>query len=154
MIGFSQDLSMLVDGVALPLDPAPAGDTAEATLARAVIISLFTWRRARPDDELPDGESRMGWFGDSFAEVNGDRIGSRLWLLARRKLVPRTINEAREMAEEALAWLIEDGVATRVEVIAERMGLSGLALSVRITRTNGAVLDLRFADIWRVIANG
>ena len=39
-------------------------------LVRAVIISLFTWRRAHDDDVLPNaGMSRMGWWGDSFPPV-------------------------------------------------------------------------------------
>jgi len=78
MLISSQPLSIVIDGetvelVQSGLDP----------LARAVIISLFTWRRANPDDVLPAGDDRQGWFGDTFAEVRGDRIGSRLWLLSR-----------------------------------------------------------------------
>jgi phage gp46-like protein len=36
-----------------------------AALTRAVLISLFTWRRAADDDALDD-EERFGWWGDSF----------------------------------------------------------------------------------------
>ena len=39
-------------------------------LVRAVIISLFTWRRANTDDTLPDNSGNlMGWWGDTFATV-------------------------------------------------------------------------------------
>lgn len=143
---FAQDLSVVVDGVTLPLDFA--GDE----LARAVMISLFTWRRARPDDRLPDGgASRQGWWGDSYAELPNDRIGSRLWLLARAALTQDTINRARDYAAEALAWLVDDKVATRVEVEAERAGLSGLALTCRIWRGAGRPVELRFSDVWKVM---
>lgn len=146
MPAISQDLSIVVDGVAV--DP---GLQAAEPLVRAVVISLFTWRRARPDDELP-GSDRFGWWGDGFATVAGDRIGSRLWLLSREKLVPRTIERAREYAREALDWLIEDGVASRVEVTAERYGLDGLALACRIYRSaGGAPVDLRFSNAWEFI---
>lgn len=140
------DLSILVDGVAVPLLPSSWDD-----LTRAVINSLFTWRRARPDDRLPDGASRMGWFGDDLSTVVNDRFGSRLWLLAREALTPLTIARAREYAEEALAWLVEDGVATRVDVTTERFGLSGLAVLVVIWRHDGAARELRFSDVWGVI---
>ena len=141
-----QDLSIVVDGVAV--DP---GLQSAEPLVRAVVISLFTWRRARPDDELP-GSDRFGWWGDNYAAAPGDRIGSRLWLLSREKLTARTVERAREYAQEALAWLVEDGVASRVEVEAERQGIDTLALACRIYRTAGAApVDLRFSSVWEFI---
>ncbi|WP_207458661.1 phage GP46 family protein [Azospirillum sp. SYSU D00513] len=145
MTYFATDLSVVIDGRPLSLDLVQ-GDP----LARAVIMSLFTWRRALPSDALP-ADQRHGWWGDTYPTAQGDRIGSRLWLLSREKLVPDTINRAREYAEEALAWLIEDGVAIRVEVTAERMGLDGLALSCRIWRADGTATALRFSDVWRIL---
>jgi phage gp46-like protein len=145
---FAQDLSVVIDGQTLSLDL-----TQGEPLARAVLVSLFTWRRARPDDALP-ADSRHGWWGDTYPTAEGDRIGSRLWLLAREKLTQQTINRAREYAQEALAWLIEDGVASRVEVTAERRGIDGMTLICRIWRTDGRPVDMRFEDAWRAITNG
>ncbi len=137
------DLSVVVDGV-----PVPAA-TEFDPLSRAVMISIFTWRRADPDDELPDdGASRMGWWGDTYSDVQGDRIGSKLWLLSREKLTANTIRRAREYVEQALEWLVDDQVATRVEVSAERFGLDGLAITVRIFRADGSVKALQFSDVW------
>ncbi|MDO8294380.1 MAG: phage GP46 family protein [Gallionella sp.] len=133
------------------IDGQPAGDLSQAdALVRAVLISLFTWRRAKPDD-ITEGE-KMGWWGDGVEPpaVN-DRIGSRLWLLARAKLIPQTFNAAREYAQEALDWLVEDGVASRVEVQAERHGVDGLALLVAITRIDGSNVALRFDNVWESI---
>lgn len=141
----NQPLTIVIDGRTLPLGL----DSAEP-LVRAVIISLFTWRRANPDDELP-GDQRMGWWGDSFPTVPNDRIGSRLWLLSRAKFSVRNppVERAREYAEEALAWLVEDGVVARVEVEAQRIGLDTLALANRFYRSDGTVLaDIRFTDVW------
>lgn len=141
-----QPLTIVLDGQTLPLGL----DSAEP-LVRAVIISLFTWRRANPDDELPglgSNQQRMGWWGDSFPVVPNDRIGSRLWLLGRAKLTARTVVLAREYAEEALDWLITDKVAGRVEVEAERIGLTTLGLACRVTKPDGRVLDIRFNDVW------
>jgi phage gp46-like protein len=122
------------------------GDELEA----AVIISLFTWRRARPDDRLPAPDSpRMGWWGDTLAERAGEEIGSRLWLLRREKRTADTLARARAYAEEALAWMVEDKLAARVEVLAEPRGIDGLALLVTVHR--GRALELRFEDLWREI---
>jgi phage gp46-like protein len=138
-----QSILVLINGQKTTIGPQSA-----EPLVRAVVISLFTWRRAKADDLLP-GDQRMGWWGDNFAAVPGDQIGSRLWLLSRAKLVPETLARAKEYAEEALAWLVQDGVAARVEVQAERQGLQTLALACRIYKSDGGVpLDIRFTDVW------
>jgi len=116
-------------------------------LVRAVIVSLFSWRRANPDDELP-GDERMGWWGDTYPTVANDRIGSRLWLLSRSKLTEQVRLKAKEYAEEALRWLIDDGIASRIEVESERQGLSTLVLSCRIYRADSLHMDIRFQDTW------
>lgn len=46
-------------------------------LTRAVVISLFTHRRADPDD---NADVPMGWWGDTWPVVANDRYGSKLWL--------------------------------------------------------------------------
>ncbi|WP_028310987.1 phage GP46 family protein [Derxia gummosa] len=125
----------------------------DAKLARAVAISLFSWRRANDDDELP-GDERMGWWGDSYADESGDRIGSRLWLLARATLTQRTLDLAREYAVEALAWLTADGVATSIDVTVERLGLTAAGMTVTVNRASGGPLALRYDDLWTEIRNG
>jgi len=137
-----QPLSMLINGIDTPL-----GMGMRQPLPRAVIISLFTWGRARPDDQLP-GDERMGWWGDSYAPVQGDRIGSRLWLLARAKITQHTPKHAKEYAQEALAWLIDDGVASEVVVQAERAGLSQISLGCVIVHGSNDRLDIRFNNAW------
>jgi phage gp46-like protein len=138
-----QPLTIVIGG-----QQASRGLQSTDPLVRAVIVSLFTWRRAQPDDELPASE-RMGWWGDTFPPVAGDRIGSRLWLLSRSKLLPETVARAKEYAQEALQWLVDDGIAARVEVDAERQGQSTLAMACRIYKPKvAAPLDVRFTNVW------
>ncbi len=89
------------------------------SLSRAVVISLFTWQRASQSDEV-DNDQRMGWWGDTFAENKGDKIGSKLWLLLRQKVTDETINRAQEYAYESLKWLIDDGICSDITVNVER----------------------------------
>lgn len=145
-MSFSQDLSVIVDGVSFDTGMVP-----KDKLVRAAIVSLFTWRRANADD-VTDGQ-KMGWWGDTTAEIANDRIGSRLWLLAREKLLPATINRAREYAHESLAWMVDDGLASRVEVQAERFGQNGIALNATIYRSDGRITSLRFDNVWETIRN-
>lgn len=125
-------------------------DNVEVSLRRAVEISLFTWRRANASDQLEDDE-RYGWWGDSFPLVANDRIGSRLWLLRRRKLTTETIGAAVTYAQEALKWLLDDGHVTNVQVLTERSGHSRLNLGVTLTLPVGETLDIYPNENWQVL---
>lgn len=114
-------------------------------LTRAVLISLFSWRRAESDDHTPDP---YGWWGDTWPTVQNDRIGSRLYLLKRRKLTNKTPQDAREYMQQALAWMTEDGVAARVYVTAERTGIDTLAAGITIYQRDGTIHNITFDDIW------
>jgi len=119
-------------------------------LETAVVISLFTDRRAKPGDPLPDGVlNRRGWWGDSFPSAAGDQIGSRLWMLAREKQLPSVVARAREYALEALQWLIEDGIAREVNVIAEVVRDGVLGLGIDIVRSDQPVAKFRFDSFWK-----
>ncbi|WP_033458863.1 phage GP46 family protein [Bordetella bronchiseptica] len=127
---------------------------ASSAFSRAVVISLFTWRRALGSDPV-DGSDLQGWWGDSFPAVADDRIGSRLWLLRRRTLGEQTRRDAITYAREALQWLIDDGILLEVEVTAERQGNSLLAMRIVGIYANGSEeLLADFDDIWQVIQNG
>ncbi|HEY4254591.1 MAG TPA: phage GP46 family protein [Roseomonas sp.] len=108
----------------------------DPSLRTAVILSLFLDRRARSDDATQDGD-RRGWLGDALSPVTGDRIGSRLWLLRREKQLPETLRRAEDYAREALAWLVEDGLARRVTVAADWLAMGLLGLRVEIESNAG-----------------
>lgn len=128
---------LIFDGSDLALDDG---------LNTALLVSLFSDRRAEPDDELPDPDgSRRGWWGDALG-TDGDRIGSRLWLLTRRKQLPETRQLFLEFTREALAWLLEDGVAASVEVDASWRSQGILLVEALIVRPDGR--SIRFDYAW------
>lgn len=118
-------------------------------LQTSILISLFSDRRARADDVLPgeDGD-RRGWWGDAYPQIEGDQIGSRLWLLSREKEIPETLRRAKEYADEALAWLVIDGIAARVEVATSvpRRGVLGLAVAVY--KLDGNIENFQYEFLW------
>ena len=81
-------------------------------IGRAVIISLFTWRRADANDDL-DSSEKYGWWADQFSDVVNDKIGSKLWQLQRKK--------------------IDDGICTGVEATVERDSSDYNRLNANIT---------------------
>lgn len=119
-------------------------------LTRAVVISLFTHRRADPDD---NADVPMGWWGDTWPMVANDRYGSKLWLLQRSKLTNALVNTVRNYMREALQWMQDDGVVSRIDIEIQRTGINELGNKIVIWRRDGPV-TISFNDLWSVIANG
>ncbi|QPC44012.1 phage GP46 family protein [Kaustia mangrovi] len=136
---FSAD--MMVDGGDLVLDDS---------LQTAVIISLFTDRRADDGDVLPVefGSDRRGWWGDAFPYEDGDRIGSKLWLLNREKEMQVVLDRAEQYAREALQWLIDDRVCDRIDIEAEIVRPGWLGLGITIHRPDTDPVEYRFNYAW------
>lgn len=122
----------------------------QVDLRRAVIISLFTWRRAATDDPVDD-EELFGWWGDSYPTTADDRIGSRLWLLRRVKLTADTQRDAEFYAREALQWLLDDEHVLSLEITSEKAGNDRLNLGVILTIPDGARLEINPPSTWQVI---
>ncbi len=129
------------------------GDLAtDAGMDSAINVSLFTDARAADDDDLPDaGSDRRGWWADEVDGRDGDRIGSRLWLLSREKRLPSVLARVEAYADEALAWMVEDGVARSIACSAELRGIDQIALSVIVERPAGRPRH-RFDVVWDALS--
>lgn len=135
---FAADLGIVLNDLAV--DP---------TLETAVMISLFTDRRAEDGDTLEAGETdRRGWWADTFNEVAGDKIGSRLWRLRRTKRTQEVLLLAEQYAREALAWLVEDRVAERLEISASFVGAEGWRLDIVVVRPKADPAKFRYTQTW------
>ncbi|MEW5904215.1 MAG: phage GP46 family protein [Pseudomonadota bacterium] len=121
-------------------------------LTTALMLSLFTDRRAGDDDVLPPGvDDLRGVWMDSYAEVPGDLMGSRLWLLQRAKLLPETVMKVREYCEEALDWMVGDGMAKSVQVstwIERRTPVGVIGAQIDITKPDGTTTRFKFDKLW------
>jgi len=143
------DLALIWDGHGCDL--ALDGDDLQLDdgLQTSILISLFSDRRARADDLLPgDDGDRRGWWADAYPVIEGDQIGSRLWLLSREKELAEPLRRAKEYAEEALAWLVTDGIAAHVEVTASVPRRGVLALAVALKRLDGGLENYQFDMPW------
>ncbi|OCG12809.1 hypothetical protein A9G24_08400 [Gilliamella sp. App6-5] len=114
-------------------------------LCRALIISLFTWRRKNASD---DSEHPYGWWGDSFPSIANDKIGSRLYLLSRAKLTNQTANFAKIYIKEAVQWMLDDGLASRIDVSVKRTDLTVLVATINIYKKDGSNEEFRFDNLW------
>lgn len=118
-------------------------------LRTAIMLSLFTDRRAADTDTLPSNSSdRRGWWGDTFPDVPNYLMGSRLWLLSRSKQTPEVLINAKAYVVEALQWLLEDGVAAAVTVVTEFTKPGLLGIQVRIDQPDATSVKFQFGYAW------
>ncbi|WP_392563196.1 phage GP46 family protein (plasmid) [Orbus sturtevantii] len=116
-------------------------------LSTSIMISLFTDGLANADDEIEDN-NRRGWWADIFYDSN---IGSRLWLLYRQKLTLNVARRAELYANEALQWLISDGVVSQFDITSQIIYPNSLYLQVTYYKPNGDVSTLKFNRIWEQV---
>lgn len=110
----------------------------------AVLISLFSDRLANEDDVTDDGD-RRGWWGDTGEDV---LLGSRLWLLNRSPLTREVARKAEVCAEEALAWLVSDGVLSAVSASTRILWPDRLYLTISLIRLGGSKQEYKFEWLW------
>lgn len=125
----------------------------EDTLSSAVIISLFTDRRAGPDDRLPYGQTdRRGWVGDEFMGAGFDQQrtgwGSLLWLYYSTKTVAEVLEASRFTARESLAWMVDAEIASRIKVEALWAGPREDRLALRVTIYQADQLQPVYDVLW------
>jgi phage gp46-like protein len=115
----------------------PGGDR----IGVLIFTSLFTDARATAQQlnaNQPDG----GAWSDVFHAAGR---GSLLWTLRRRKLRNESIGLARTFALNALAWLVNTGEVTKLDVRVERNGAHRAFITVFYTELNG--VEQEFNDV-------
>lgn len=119
---------------------------AETGLHNAVLISLWSDRFVEKED-LPEGENdQMGWWADLVAIPSTDKIGSQLWVSERAKTLQGTANRMKNFAEEALQWMIDDGIAISVDVSAFLRDKREIDLEIDIKRPDEPTFFMKF--VW------
>ncbi|MGP0906915.1 phage GP46 family protein [Serratia sp. CY76391] len=114
-------------------------------LYTAIYISLFTDRQARDDDDLDGSRDRRGWWGDLGEDVP---IGSRLWLLRRQKLTTAVAIKAEDFANEAVRWLIDDGVVSAITTTAQIIYPRTFVLTLNYQEPGEDKANVKFAWVW------
>ena len=119
-------------------------------LETACLTSLFSDRLATPDFTPTDGTTdRRGWWADPYNEA---ALGSNLWQLDRAKKTRTTLGDARRWTLDALAWLIEDGVARQVLCNTRWLSPTMLGIAVAIIKPDGSQTRFMFQWAWEGLA--
>lgn len=104
----------------------------DAGLETAVYLSLF---------------SSPGWWGNAISE-KAAQLGSDLESIQSRTLSNQTRLDAEEYARKALAWMVSEGVAASVRVVASIPRADLLGLTITIEQPSGSVVTLRYQINW------
>lgn len=113
-------------------------------LVTSVLISLFTDAQAGTDDVISDGSGDpRGWWGGA--------IGSKLWLRERSKQTATVLALVKNDIEQALAWMITDGIVAAIEVTTEWTRPGMLGALVVLKRSDGARAAMNFSRLWESI---
>lgn len=75
-------------------------------------------------------------------------FGSDIWLLQKEKVTATTIGNLRQMILDCTAWLIEDGLAKKIECTAEQTGRNSIAYCVTVYRPIGETIEIK--EDWNV----
>lgn len=123
----------------------PNGLEQDTGLGSLLAASLLSDARARAEDlafaGMPANSKDLRGY---WADTPEDRFGSRLWLLDRAKQTRETLARAQDYAQEALAWMVAEGILERVEVTATFPQRGALHLAVRLIRGRAR----RWASLW------
>ena len=122
----------------------------DRTLTSPLLIALGSDRRAAPDDTVPslltapDGTAvplgaRRGWVGDVLL-ADGQRLGSRLWLLERDRRDENARLAAEDYATEAISGIADyHGAELTVSASWQRSPGEGMRGVLAVTVQGGGV---------------
>lgn len=111
-------------------------------------VSLFSDSRADVSQVIIP-EYRRGWLGNIVTDVPERQLGSFLWLVEQRRLNQDSLNEVIDYIRKALQWIVDDGVALKIEVDGDIVPRTGIAASILITSKDGVTSD-HYIELWRL----
>lgn len=109
-------------------------------LETAILMSLFCEKRAAPS-EVPNPSRRRGWIGN--VATPGIEIGSKLWLYEQARVTRTVLNGIQAEGLDAVNWLVEDGIASRVDT-----NVTTNELIVDLYRPNSEVVSVYY-PLWQ-----
>lgn len=108
-------------------------------LKTAILVSMFTDARAAVADVPNINSDRRGWWAAN--------LGSLLWLLQRAKATLRNLEKGIEYIKNSLNWLLQKGIASKIEVTGQIQNLYKFTFQIKITKAENSKYDYLWNDI-------
>lgn len=94
--------------------------------------------------EMSIGTDKGTWWADPD-------FGSELWILRRYgKVDEATAGKVQRAIEASVSWIVSDGLADSIDVVAERAGKTAIAWTVTVYKPDGTTELVK--DVWNGIA--
>ena len=156
LVGVTYDATAPSIGPREYIPPAAAVDPLASEMAslweRLDVVDLVRIALGtRGVDDLGQG---VGWWADTFTEDSA-RIGWRIDLLERGVDTASDAERVRSSLAKSLRWLVTDGHADSVDVVATRAAQAlGVEIVIRRDDSAGGAVTLRYPDMWEAVRNG
>ena len=106
------------------------------SLENAVAMSIGTYARERNLGNVANLNPNVGgWWGDALDEQG--TLGGHLYEAFPGKLTDTTARDVENLCNEALRWMIDDGVAKSVNCVAEIAGEEKMNVKITVERPEG-----------------
>lgn len=143
----SQDLKLAIDDDGIYDLSANGNDLAVVEgFETAIQLALFTDSRT-DSGEVQEAFDREGWAGNLLTTASNFELGGELWLLDQARLDNLSINRAQDFAYNSLLYLIDRGIADRIEIEITKRGTRGIY--IRIEMFKGSNIISRYDTLWR-----
>ena len=97
---------------------------------------LENWQDIRELVLMSIGTDKGRWWADK-------EFGSEIWKLRQTgKITQNTIGTFRQMVQDSVQWLVDDGLASEIECEAEQQGCNTIAYRIKLTRPDGKTISL------------
>jgi phage gp46-like protein len=107
------------------------------------MVRIEQWDDIRELALMSIGTDKGAWWADPD-------FGSELWLLRKNgKVDGQTAGTLRRMVLESLQWIISDGLAAKIDCLAERAGKNEIHYRVTLFHPNGN--NVLITEVWRAV---
>lgn len=107
------------------------------SLENAVVISIGTYARERKLGKVANLKPNVGgWWGDALDEKG--TLGGYLYEAFPGKLTDDTARRVEKLCDEALEWILDDGIAQSIYHSVEIIDNETMSLTIGITRPDGS----------------
>lgn len=129
------------------------GLAVESGLHTAVLISLFSDRRADKSADIDPKSNPRGWCGEEHVLEQNDHWGSHLWLGYTTKSTEQWRGFMIFAAQEALQWLIDKSFVSRVDVSADWANSECLKLNIEFYKNDADIAPI-YSAVWALTFEG
>jgi phage gp46-like protein len=103
-------------------------------------MKLENWNDIRELELMSIGTNKGSWWADP-------EFGSEIYLLKENgKVDGKTAGTLQRMLQECLVWLVTDGLAKRINCLAERAGKNRIDYSIETIKPDGDSFTIK--DVW------